>query len=403
MQQRYNWAPAVRCTGSVRVRCPAGVRVGEEASTGPRPKTAPTRNLVVGRRPSFGGKVESESEGAQQMALVHLCNGIWPVTKRTKHQQNRRKEIDAKRNGEYKPAQKLFRSDTKKLASLILNATPLTEDKQHSAIEQLEQSFTDWCTPTVATPIAHIRNGRLEIPFLYRKVSSRISSCPTGPPFNTLTGLGGTTEWWSNGTFRKPEVIMIKAVTCNTVYAQKIDYYNDLMVLGTVREKYGDRPVTVITKIKNFDHPDHKTIQNVETRIVELGCTALKRSLYAGRPRSLTWPQEEQLLQDMSSKIQLASIPPQPVQLLHPEDNLLRVNFGTWALCKIQGNPKSFHNVLFTDEAHFNQQGVFSRARRVAENGLGKLAARFRIFERPIPLNVTTTEQIVRTTCALHK
>ncbi|KAF2905973.1 hypothetical protein ILUMI_00204 [Ignelater luminosus] len=36
-------------------------------------------------------------------------------------------------------------------------------------------------------------------------------------------------------------------------------------------------------------HPDHKTIQNVETRVVETGCIAPKCFLYAGRPRSLTW------------------------------------------------------------------------------------------------------------------
>ena len=43
-----------------------------------------------------------------------------------------------------------------------------------------------------------------------------------------------------------------------------------------------------------------------------------------------------------------------------------------------------------------------SRARRVVENAFGLLVARFRIFERPIPLSVETTEQLVKTCCALH-
>ena len=36
------------------------------------------------------------------------------------------------------------------------------------------------------------------------------------------------------------------------------------------------------------------------------------------------------------------------------------------------------------------------------ENSFGILVARFRIFEKPIPLSVTTTEQIVKTACAFH-
>ncbi|KAF2891753.1 hypothetical protein ILUMI_14420 [Ignelater luminosus] len=127
-------------------------------------------------------------------------------------------------------------------------------------------------------------------------------------------------------------------------------------------------------------HPDHKTIQNVETRVVETGCIAPKCFLYAGRPRSLTWRQEEQLLQDVGKnpttstcllsrimrhaqfsvhrclrRYKLYPYHLQPVQMLHPGDNLLRVNFCTWALRKIQRYLEFFLNVLFTDEAHFNQ------------------------------------------------
>lgn len=43
-----------------------------------------------------------------------------------------------------------------------------------------------------------------------------------------------------------------------------------------------------------------------------------------------------------------------------------------------------------------------SRARRVVENTFGILAARFRIFERPIPIALSSAEQLVKTACALH-
>ena len=43
-----------------------------------------------------------------------------------------------------------------------------------------------------------------------------------------------------------------------------------------------------------------------------------------------------------------------------------------------------------------------SRCRRVVENNLGMLVARFRIFEKSIPLIVATRKQIVKTACALH-
>ena len=55
---------------------------------------------------------------------------------------------------------------------------------------------------------------------------------------------------------------------------------------------------------------------------------------------------------------------------------------------------------LSVEERVFNYR--LSRARRVVENAFGILAARFRIFSRAIPLNVNTTESLVKAACALH-
>lgn len=43
-----------------------------------------------------------------------------------------------------------------------------------------------------------------------------------------------------------------------------------------------------------------------------------------------------------------------------------------------------------------------SRARRVVENTFGILVAKFRVFEKPIPLAIDTSKQVVKTCCALH-
>lgn len=52
------------------------------------------------------------------------------------------------------------------------------------------------------------------------------------------------------------------------------------------------------------------------------------------------------------------------------------------------------------------QQPVFyyrlSRAGRTAENAFGILVQRFRIYEKPIPVKVETTETIIKAACALH-
>lgn len=58
------------------------------------------------------------------------------------------------------------------------------------------------------------------------------------------------------------------------------------------------------------------------------------------------------------------------------------------------------HRGLDVAERVFNYR--LSRARRVAENAFGILASRFRVFNTPIPLNVDTTETLVKSACAIH-
>ena len=43
-----------------------------------------------------------------------------------------------------------------------------------------------------------------------------------------------------------------------------------------------------------------------------------------------------------------------------------------------------------------------SRARRVVENAFRVLVARFRVYETPIAVNVTSVDKIVKSSCALH-
>ena len=62
--------------------------------------------------------------------------------------------------------------------------------------------------------------------------------------------------------------------------------------------------------------------------------------------------------------------------------------------------PYSRSRQLSQTQKVFNYR--LSRARRCVENAFGLLVARFRIFDKPIPVTVSTTEKIVRTCCTLH-
>lgn len=57
-------------------------------------------------------------------------------------------------------------------------------------------------------------------------------------------------------------------------------------------------------------------------------------------------------------------------------------------------------NNLTLKQKIFNYR--LSRARRIVENAFGILVARFRVFERPIPVCPDKTDKIVKACCALH-
>lgn len=57
-------------------------------------------------------------------------------------------------------------------------------------------------------------------------------------------------------------------------------------------------------------------------------------------------------------------------------------------------------NHLTLKQKIFNYR--LSRARRIVENAFGILAARFRVFEKPMPYSPEKVVKIVKTCCALH-
>lgn len=55
---------------------------------------------------------------------------------------------------------------------------------------------------------------------------------------------------------------------------------------------------------------------------------------------------------------------------------------------------------LSREERVFNYR--LSRARRISENAFGILVSKFRIFERPIAVNLRKVDKIVKTCCSIH-
>jgi|TergutMp193P3_1026864.scaffolds.fasta_scaffold26680_3 hypothetical protein len=62
--------------------------------------------------------------------------------------------------------------------------------------------------------------------------------------------------------------------------------------------------------------------------------------------------------------------------------------------------PYSMKRPLTVKERIFNYR--LSRARRVSENAFGIMVSRFRVYEKPIPLQLHKVDQLIKATCVLH-
>lgn len=62
--------------------------------------------------------------------------------------------------------------------------------------------------------------------------------------------------------------------------------------------------------------------------------------------------------------------------------------------------PYSMKRPLTIKERIFNYR--LSRARRVSENAFGIMVSRFRVYEKPIPLQLQKVDQLIKATCVLH-
>jgi hypothetical protein len=162
------------------------------------------------------------------------------------------------------------------------------------------------------------------------------------------------------------------------------EYVDMIKLLGVCNDNARSAARLYRERYPNRRHPDHKTIRAVEIRLLENGCFAPRKD-NSGRPRRLTWQQEEQLLNDIDQEpltsvrilerdhqhprstvhrfMQRANLYPyhlQPVQCLHPGDSELRLEFCRVVLNTLEMNQNYFEQVLFSDESHFNQEGVFN-------------------------------------------
>ena len=85
---------------------------------------------------------------------------------------------------------------------------------------------------------------------------------------------------------------------------------------------------------------------------------------------------------------------------LHVPDRGIFIGDDAFPLRSDLLKPFSRSGPLSETQLVFNYR--LSRARRVVENAFGLLVSRFRVYEKPVPLNIETTEHMVKATCALH-
>lgn len=131
--------------------------------------------------------------------------------------------------------------------------------------------------------------------------------------------------------------------------------------------------------------PVARTILRAYNRLSETGCV-MRNNANAGAPRRVRTPQlEEQIIDDVLNRPDegirrfarraecsywttraviheegLHDYHYRKVQNLDPRDNGRRVEFCTWILNSIQGNPDFLRNVIFSDESHFGRLGTWN-------------------------------------------
>jgi len=62
--------------------------------------------------------------------------------------------------------------------------------------------------------------------------------------------------------------------------------------------------------------------------------------------------------------------------------------------------PYTLKRPLTLKERIFNYR--LSRARRISENAFGIMVSRYRVYEKPIPLQLHKVDQLIKATCVLH-
>ena len=76
------------------------------------------------------------------------------------------------------------------------------------------------------------------------------------------------------------------------------------------------------------------------------------------------------------------------------------VGDGAFPLRKNIIKPHSMKRPLAVKERIFNYR--LSRARRVSENAFGIMVSRFRVYEKPIPVQLHKVDELIKATCVLR-
>lgn len=169
------------------------------------------------------------------------------------------------------------------------------------------------------------------------------------------------------------------------VYYTKEEYCDIHNFFGVARGNAREAARLYAAQFPNRQCPNHQTFRAVHIRLRETGTFKCNMS-DTGRNRSVRDVDFEELVlqrfeEDPSTSCRVVGqelgaskntvlrvlqgeklypYRPQKVQALKPEDFPCRVNCARWFLDKDLNNPMFIEQVLFTDEASFNREGIFN-------------------------------------------